>query len=308
MKQGGISSASVRSRKWASILLLSLVLPLFLPLGSAALAQQNDANRQAKNEPPPRTLYRIQLELDFDARTYEGRERVRWVNRDDRPASVVYFHLYPNLRAEDERPGNQDASPESAAPEEPRLLVTSVRAGEGGQMLPFAAEDADGVTLRVLLREAVAPGAATELELSFKGTVPEIDPDETSLTAHVVQQVGAAMRDTREIRRARDTNFVSRGVMLLGGFHPVLAAREGADWQRKVEPSVGEIFFTDVADYEVEVETADGVNLFASCETKQDAQAGRKRRLSFVGEDLRGFALVAGRTPRAEGRGAAGGR
>src|ERR1044072_2126835 len=159
MKQGGISSASVRSRKWASILLLSLVLPLFLPLGSAALAQQNDANRQAKNEPPPRTLYRIQLELDFDARTYEGRERVRWVNRDDRPASVVYFHLYPNLRAEDERPGNQDASPESAAPEEPRLLVTSVRAGEGGQMLPFAAADADGVTLRGLLGEAVAPGA-----------------------------------------------------------------------------------------------------------------------------------------------------
>jgi hypothetical protein len=272
-----------------------------------AVARQDGANRQTKNGPPPRTLYRITLELDFDARTFTGRERVRWVNRDDRPASVVYFHLYPNVRAEDERPGAQATQADVAAPEEPRLEVTAARAGEGGQALPFTFED-EGTTLRVLLREAVAPGNAAELELSFKGTVPEIDPDETSLTAHVVQQVGAAMRDTREIRRARDTNFVSRGVMLLGSFYPVLAAREGGDWQRKVEPSVGDNFFTDVADYEVEVETAEGVNLYTSGEQRQpqDAGASRSRRLSFAGEDLRGFALVAGRTLRAEEREAGG--
>lgn len=300
MKQGGFSLTGVRSHEWAFVF-FSLAL-LCSALTSDALARQNDQNRHSKNEPPPRTLYRITLELDFDARTYAGRERVRWVNRDDRPASVVYFHLYPNLRAEDERPGAQGQT-DAAVPEEPRLEVTAVRAGEGGSPLAFATEDGDGVTLRVLLREAVAPGTAAEIEIAFKGTIPELDPDETSLTAHVVQQVGAAMRDTREIRRARDTNFVSRGVMLLGGFHPVLAAREGGDWQRKVEPSIGENFFTDVADYEVEVETADGVNLFASGEQKQDSGGGgRKRRLLFAGEDLRGFALVAGRTLRAEER------
>ena len=280
-----------------------MLAPLLLVILSATAT--DGANRQAKAE-PLRTLYRISLELDFDARTYVGRERVRWVNLDDRPASVVYFHLYPNLRADDERPGAQDAQGDAGAPEEPRLFVNAVRAGAGGPSLPFTAEDADGVTLRVLLREAVAPGNSTELELSFKGTIPEIDPDETSLTAHVVQQVGAAMRDTREIRRARDTNFVSRGVMLLGSFHPVLAAREGDDWQRKVEPSVGETYFTDVADYEVEVEAAEGVNLFASGEERQDATSARKRRLTFAGEDLRGFALVAGRTLRAEEREAGG--
>jgi hypothetical protein len=287
----------------AAFAVLSLALLCSVPT-SGALARQDEPNKQAKNEAPPRTLYRITLELDFDARTYAGRERVRWVNRDDRPASVVYFHLYPNLRAEDERAGAQ-GQPDAAAPEEPRLEVTTVRAAEGGQALPFVAED-EGVTLRVLLREAVAPGGAAEIEITFKGTVPELDPDETSLTAHVVQQVGAAMRDTREIRRARDTNFVSRGVMLLGGFYPVLAARQGGDWQRKVEPSVGETFFTDVADYEVEVEASDGVHLFASAEPRQDAPPGRKRRQIFAGEDLRGFALIAGRTLRAEEREAGG--
>ncbi len=299
MKHGEFSLTGVRNYRWAFVL---LSLALFCsPLILDAPARQNELNRPAQNEPPPRTLYRITLELDFDARTYSGRERVRWVNRDDRPTSVVYFHLYPNLRAEDERPGAPAAPADVAALEEPRLEVTAVRAGEGGPALAFVAED-EGATLRVQLREAVAPGNAAEMELAFRGTVPEIDPDETSLTAHVVQQVGAAMRDTREIRRARDTNFVSRGVMLLGGFHPVLAAREGGDWQRRVEPSVGETYFTDVADYEVEVEAAEGVNLFASGEQRQESSGGRKRRLSFAGADLRGFALVAGRTLRAEER------
>ncbi|HEX8335933.1 MAG TPA: M1 family aminopeptidase [Pyrinomonadaceae bacterium] len=298
MKQGGFTSAGVRGRGWASALLLSLA--LLCP----ALARQDGALKQTKAEPAPRTLYRVRLELDFDARTFAGRERVRWVNRDNRATSVVYFHLYPNLRAEDERPGPQGQA-DASAPEEPRLEVTAVRAAEGGQALPFAAED-EGVTLRVQLREAVAPGSAAELELSFKGTVPEIDPDETSLTAHVIQQVGAAMRDTREIRRARDTNFVSRGVMLLGGFYPVLAARQGDDWQREVEPSVGETFFTDVADYEVEVEAAEGVNVYASGEQRQESTAARRRRQTFAGEDLRGFAVVAGRTLRAEEREAGG--
>src|SRR5215213_9896631 len=134
MKQG--RAIAVLPRRAAAFALLALAL---LCAGPAAPARQDLPSRETKAEPPPRTLYRITLELDFDARTYSGRERVRWVNRDDRPASVVYFHLYPNLRAEDERAGAQGQA-DPAAPEEPRLEVTAVRAGEGGQPLTFTAE------------------------------------------------------------------------------------------------------------------------------------------------------------------------
>src|SRR6185369_14752031 len=79
--------------------------------------QKAAASGSAKDERDARTLYRINLKLDFDARRYEGSERVRWTNQDDRPASFLYFHLYPNTRAEDERAAAADAS----APEEPRL-------------------------------------------------------------------------------------------------------------------------------------------------------------------------------------------
>jgi hypothetical protein len=265
---------------------------------AARRRQQADAAGKAKDERDAHTLYRINVSLDFDARSFEGTERVRWTNRDDRPASVVYFHLYPNMRADDERAGATGA--DAAAPDEPRLEVTEARAA--GQALALTPED-DGATLRAQLREPLASGASVELELTFKGAVPEIDPDETSLPAHVVQQVGAAMRDTREVRRARDTNFVSRGVMLLGSFYPVLAVRgDGGDWQRRVETTVGDTFFADAADYQVSVASLGDVNIFTSGEPLGDAEFGRNRERRFEGENLRGFALVAGRTLRKEER------
>jgi hypothetical protein len=242
--------------------------------------------------------YQIGLELDFDARRCTGTERVRWTNRDDDAAAAVYFHLYPNLRADDERANSPQTDADSAAPDEPRLEVTGVRAAPEGGPLTFTFED-EGATMRVQLPKAVAAGASTEVEISFRGSFPEIDPDETSLPAHVVQQVGAAMRDTREVRRARDTNFVSRGVMLLGDFYPVLAARnDNGEWQRRVESSVGDAFFADVADYDVTVNTLGEVALFASCDERGSAEFGRNSSHVFQGESLRGFALVAGRTLR----------
>jgi hypothetical protein len=260
--------------------------------------QKPTAGEGAKEDVNARTQYRIILKLDFDARRYEGSEVVRWTNRDDRPASVVYFHLYPNTRADDESAGAQ--GPDASAPEEPKLEVTEARAA--GQTLALLSED-DGATLRVQLREPVAPGASVALEISFKGALPELDPDETSLPAHVVQQVGAAMRDTREVRRARDTNFVSRGVMLLGSFFPVLAVRgDGGDWQRRVEATVGDTFFADAADYQVSVASLGDVAVFTSGEALGDAEFGRNRVRNFAGENLRGFALVAGRTLRKEER------
>ena len=282
--------------------------------------------------PAPRTLYRINLALDFDRRSYEGTERVRWVNADDRAASVLFFHLYPNLRADEPQPqprapmttktmtapaaaGAKPPTPNAPAdaaasslppaPDEPGLEVTAVRALPSGTALAFTLDEAR-VTLRVQLREAVAAGGAAEVEIKFKGSVPEIDADETSLTAHLMQQVGAALQDTREQRRARDINFHSRGVVLLGSFHPVLAARAGGDWRREVEPTLAAIAHADAADYEVEIVAPADVALYTSGSDSIDAEASRPRVRRFTGEGLRGFAVVAGRSLRSQERESAG--
>jgi hypothetical protein len=254
-------------------------------------AQQQQAKTPSQTES---TRYQIKLNVDFDGRTYTGTERVRWVNRDNHAASVLYFHLYANLRA----PLQRSVTSAAAALDEPRIEVNEVRAAATGAPQTFSLDD-QGTILRVNLREAVAPNASTEIELSFKGSVPEIDSEETGLLVHVLQQVGAAIRSEREMRRARDINYLCRGVMLLGTSYPILAARDNDEWQRKVETTIGDTVFAETADYEVAVDAPSDVALFASAPaagetTVKSERTGNSVR-EFKGENLRDFALVGGR-------------
>ena len=233
-----------------------------------------------------RHFYKIDLKIDFEKRTYTGVERVRWINRGEKATPVIYFHLYSNLRTGDPQ----------LELDEPRIDIVEVRAGAGETPL-FTSLDDQGTTLRVNLRETVVPEGSTEVIIKFKGSVPEIDRDETSLTAHVVKQVSAALRSDRETRRARDINFLCRGVMLLGAAYPVVAVRDGDEWRRKLEPSVGDFVFNEAADYEVTVATNSGVEVFTS---GTEAGSRTDKGQTFTASALRDFAILAGRNLRSE--------
>jgi hypothetical protein len=316
------------ARSYAPALLAVLILACAAPSVPAQAQRSASEPKSESGQQTARTQYRINLALDLDGRTYTGMERVRWTNDQEHPAYVLYFHLYANVRAsaqQQQRPaiapslsattsaqgGTTTATASPPAPDEPRIEITEVSLAATGTPLQFALDD-QGTTLRVNLREAVLEGRAAEIEIKFKGSVPEIDPEETGLVVHVLQQVGAALRSEREVRRARDLNFRCRGQMLLGTAYPVLAAREGDDWQRKVEPSIGDMVYTEASDYHVTVNAPGDVMLYASGEsitTTATAAAsnaeGTERAIvarEFTGEALRDFAIVAGRGLRSEER------
>jgi len=267
-------------------------------INSAAAQVQKAPARKTLSEASERHNYKIDLNVDFDSLSYTGSEVVRWNNQGEKSASIVYFHLYSNLRSGDQPPINANPSiTNSAVTDEPRIDVVEVR-DAGNAALPYSFDD-QGATLRVNLREQVAPGASTEILIRFKGTVPEIDPEETGLATHVVKQVSAALRAEREIRRARDINFRCRGVMLLGTAYPVLAVHDGDEWRRKVEATVGDIIFSESADYEVTIETQHGVTVFAPG-TEIAAKSDDRSRKTYSGSALREFAILAGRSLHSE--------
>jgi hypothetical protein len=250
-------------------------------------ASYTELNAQTPPKQAERHSYKIDLKIDFENLTYTGTERVRWINRGEKPTSIIYFHLYPNLRTGDQPFLDVD---------EPRIDIVEVRGGTGDAL--FSSLDDQGTTLRINLREQIAPEASAEVVIKFKGAVPEIDRDETSLTTHVVKQVSAALQSERETRRARDINFRCRGVMLLGAAYPVLAVHDGDEWRRKVEPSVGDFVFNEAADYEVTVAINQGVELFTS--GTETGPRNEKTGQTFTGSALRDFAILAGRGLRSE--------
>lgn len=223
--------------------------------------------------------YAIKLRIDPTARLYVGQQRVRWTNTGTRPETSLYFHLYPNLRADDE-------TDEAASP---RLNVERVRVK--GRERPFVIVDR-ATSLRVPLW--IAPGESVEVEIEFRGTFPEVDIEETTLLAHLVNQIDAVWRNRREQLSGRHLHFRSGDVVLLGACYPVLAARENNGWSRRVEASVGDFLHAEVADYEVEIESAPDAEIFTSGE---EEAKGR-----FSGRSLRNFAILVGRGWQSEER------
>ena len=277
---------------------LSVSLSLLLLAGASLnLATPSSAAKELAPIEAPRHRYQIELKIDFDALSYTGSERVRWVNRGNDATSVLYFHLYSNLRPDGSPPSANPGVP-GAESEEPRIEITEVRSAADGAPLTYSIDD-HGTTLRISLREQVASGKSTEVVIGFKGNVPEVDADETGLTSHVVKQVSAAIRGERELRRPRDLNFRCRGVMLLGTSYPVLAVHHGDEWVRKLEPSVGDLIFNEVADYEVKIEATPGVVVFTSAWEDQNKSDGEKSTVFSAGP-LREFAIIAGRNLRSE--------
>jgi hypothetical protein len=62
--------------------------------------------------------------------------------------------------------------------DEPTLEISEVRIAGHDAITPFALDDQQ-ITLRINLREAVPPKGAIDIQIKFKGSVPEIDPEET---------------------------------------------------------------------------------------------------------------------------------
>jgi hypothetical protein len=285
---------------WATASLILLLVTANLAVADRRRPQSpphDTAAKAALNRPK----YQINLSLDLDQGTYAGFERVRWTNTGDHATSVIFFHLYSNIRSD--QPGQPTASATANEPptDEPRIEVTDVRSAEGQTQMPlvFALDD-QATTLRVNLHEPVAAGSSAILVLKFKGSVPEIDAEETGLVTHVIKQVSAAIRSERETRRAREINFRSRGVMFLGTAFPVLAVHDGDEWKRKVEPSVGDLVFAEASDFQSTIVAADGVAVFTSGWEGSKGEGSAAH--FFEGTALRDFAIIAGRSLRAEQR------
>ncbi len=232
---------------------------------------------------PPRQHYRIEIDVDYHAASFTGREVVRFNNLTRRELESIYFHLYPNVGLE------ENDSP----------WLTVQRVSVGGRELRFSLKCRNAV-LKVDLPAKLEPGKSLDLTLDFAATIPRVQREETSLLAHFLQEVSDAMSDERQPRDARDIFFAGEQAMLLGYFYPMLATRQVLSSDYSLMAGGGGVVLSEVADYEVTVKTDDDLVVVASGPSVESKPAPRgasehaRRERVYRGEKLRGFALVFG--------------
>ncbi len=226
--------------------------------------------------------YDITLSVNYDAATFTGKEMVAFTNSSRETIDTVNFHLYPNLGQEDES--------------KPRLTVRRVTSR--GRDLSFSLQSR-GVVLKVGLPGRVAPGERTFLTIDFLATIPSVEPEETSLLAHFLEEINDAMGEERTDSESREMFFAGEEGILLSYFFPLLASSASQDLDRIPAAGVKSAICAEVADYRVKVAVENGITVIGSGEvvrrsTIRSNGVRGEQIVEFRAEKLRSFALILG--------------
>ncbi len=222
--------------------------------------------------------YQITVSVDYAAATLTGHQIVSFSNSSRETVDSVSLHLYPNLGLEDER--------------KPHLVVHGV--ASLGRELQFSIQ-ARAVLLKVNLGRKLAPGERTSLEISFSASIPRVEPNETSLLAHFLEEVSDAMGEQRGGDASREIFFAGDGGILLGYFFPMLAAGEGQELDRLPATGIKSAICAEVADYRVSVSVSEGIDVIGSGEVIKRTPIGgegKVQQFEFAARRMRSFALI----------------
>jgi hypothetical protein len=226
---------------------------------------------RAEELPAPRQRYAIEVSFDPERHVVEGRERIHLYNHSDRLLTSLVFHLYLNAfrdaRSVFMREGGAElrgVSPATVGDElsrPGRCEVTSLRTAAGQDLLDGAERElvpGDFSQLRLQLPAALPPGAALDLELTFRSELPEL-----------LARSGYA-----------------REFHLVGQWFPKLARlNPDGSWAGFPYHGTGE-FFADFADYTFEVRAPKRFRVAASGERVESRELGAQRSDRFVARSV----------------------
>jgi hypothetical protein len=261
----------------------SAYLRILLTAIVVAVVQQQWTYAQETPSPPPAIPeYDISITVNYDAATFSGKETVTFVNVSRDAIDSLTFNLYPNV----------------GQPDETRLPLTIERVRVRDRDLAFSVQS-KGVILKVNLGSRLATGESLQLTIDFSAVVPSVDPDETSLLAHFLEEINDAMGEDRTDSASREIFFAGEDGILLGYFFPLLAANSAQDLDRMPAAGVKSAICAEVADFHVRVTVANGITVVGSGEVVNRTSARSQgikgeQVVEFRAKKLRSFALILG--------------
>lgn len=162
------------------------------------------------------TRYILALQIDPSLRSFDGRARIEYINREDTALSELYFRLLPNGQ---KSYGNGSLSVSQALLDgEPASTELSLQ---------------DSV-LKIDLPKSLPPGDGVVVEIYFSGLVP-LD------FGGNIEPAGYGIYN------------LSQGVLALSGWYPILSVYDEEGWNLDPVSAIGDSVYSDTALYTVQV-------------------------------------------------------
>lgn len=211
--------------------------------------------------------YDIKIVLDEGQHCLTGEEKVCFVNNYDNSFEELWFHLYPNAFREGAKNKVVSlANFDEAYPNgESFGHIEIEKVCFGDKELDFEVGGEDENLLKVALESELFPEEQVEFVISFKTTLPNINH-----------------------RFGYGENTIN-----VANFYPVLCVyEEGKGFADDLYISNGDPFYSEIANYKVQIDYSENFVLASSGEVKESkVEQGRKKEL-ITANRVRDFAFV----------------
>lgn len=209
------------------------------------------------------TKYTIKAVYDAESRTLNAEMTVHYVN-DGETLDGVYFHLYPAAYREGARFSPiAEADKETAYPSGVSyggITISNVTVGGESVEWETGGEDEN----MLIVKSAVESGKSADIGMSFTVTVPEV--------RHRLGYVD--------------------GVLNLGNWYPIAAVYENGAFRCDPYYSNGDPFYSETADYDVELTLPSGWEAAGSGSVSATV-GGESTVFEFSAKNVRDFAVCA---------------
>lgn len=210
--------------------------------------------------------YNIEVELNPEDKTYEGKETIKYINNTGVDLSDIYIHIYPNaFRRKQTAPYLynyfQGAYPNGFEPGFLNIDVAKVK----NKNVEFATEGKGSTILHLKLDSPLKSGENTKIYLEYTAKLPP----------------------------AEDRFGYGDKTFNFGNWYPIVCVYDEDGWNTDPYYRLGDPFYSDISNYDVKITTPKDMIVASSGNIINEKTKGKKKIWEIEGKLIRDFAWVA---------------
>lgn len=209
--------------------------------------------------------YNIKVDLDTSDMIYSGEQYTIYLNRSEDDLDYLYFHLYPNaFKTLEDAPILFDEYNKVQPSEYKAGYIDIYKTKVDGELSDHMVERNSEI-LKIKLPKPLKNGEKTEIYIKYRVKIP-----------------------SSEDRFGFHENGIN-----LGNWYPIASVYDKDGWHLDPYYKVGDPFFSEVSDYNVEIRVPKELEIASSGKIISEELEGKSKVYTIKGDKIRDFAFVA---------------
>lgn len=209
--------------------------------------------------------YKIDIKIDEKEKSFTGKQKTLFKNNTGVALGEIYFRLYPNaFKRFEDSPILFSQSPYTKKTFKEGFIEMK-KLSLKGEDLKYTIEGEDKTLLKIKLERPLIEGQQIEIYMEYFVKLPT----------------------------SQDRFGYGKNTMNFGNWYPVLSVYDEEGWSKDPYYSVGDPFYTDASNYDVNITVDKDIIIASSGNILEEKIIGKEKIYKIEGRFIRDFAFVA---------------